>query len=303
MILVASSLRARLVVSCSLALFIACADQTQVETQVRVGDKVEVSTHPWANAPDPESPDPEIEAAKQVLAALRSDWQKRFEPDASDQPTTALPEDNVTEPPRTQAEFDELLAQLRDGPIDEVGMPAHNLRRSSPELWEPLRDVLLGPRKGSKTEFKRIFSLFGGDVPNRYGHFALRWKKNHGYKVKVSDDWFKDLLSLPLGKVSSMLHPVYRDAVLTVAALHGAAHIGRVELRPDRVERAPRAEVEESWLKKRTPSGRQSHAEEVADAAYFLAGDGGANMIGQSIIMDGGRSYLNGVMPLASDTL
>ena len=65
----------------------------------------------------------------------------------------------------------------------------------------------------------------------------------------------------------------------------------------------PRAEVEESWLKKRTPTGRQSHAEEIADAAYFLAGDGGANMTAQSIIMDGGRTFLNGIAPLASDSV
>lgn len=58
----------------------------------------------------------------------------------------------------------------------------------------------------------------------------------------------------------------------------------------------PRAENEEPWLKFRTPSGRHSHAEEVAEAALFLCGSGAANMTGQSIIMDGGRSRLNGVI-------
>ncbi len=60
----------------------------------------------------------------------------------------------------------------------------------------------------------------------------------------------------------------------------------------------PRAENEEPWLKKRTPLGRHSYAEEISAAALFLANEGGANMTGQSIILDGGRSMLNGIYDL-----
>ena len=213
-----------------LILVTACDSQPAVEMEIRIGEKLEPSQHAWAKADEADHPDPQVEAAKQVIQAIRDDW-RRAHPDAVDeaQPANAsdAPGVSVTEPPRTREQYQDLIAALRDGPIDEVAMPAHNLRQVDAALWPELRELILGPRKGSKTEFTRILSLIGGDVPNRYGHFALHWKKSHGYNVKVSEDWFKDLLSLPLGKVSGMLHPVYRDAVLTVAALHGASRIGR----------------------------------------------------------------------------
>ncbi len=63
----------------------------------------------------------------------------------------------------------------------------------------------------------------------------------------------------------------------------------------------PRAENEEPWLKERTPLGRHSFAEEISQAAAFLTGKGAANMTGQSIILDGGRSTLNGIYSLKED--
>ncbi|MFC7292510.1 SDR family oxidoreductase [Hirschia litorea] len=63
----------------------------------------------------------------------------------------------------------------------------------------------------------------------------------------------------------------------------------------------PRAENEEPWLKERTPLGRHSFAEEISQAVAFLTSDGAANMTGQSIILDGGRSTLNGVCNLKDE--
>ncbi len=57
----------------------------------------------------------------------------------------------------------------------------------------------------------------------------------------------------------------------------------------------PRAENEEPWLKDRTPLARHSFAEEISEATHFLASVGAANMTGQSIVLDGGRSTLNGI--------
>ena len=57
----------------------------------------------------------------------------------------------------------------------------------------------------------------------------------------------------------------------------------------------PRAEKEETWLKSRTPFGRSARADEIADAALFLASEGAAFMTGQTLTLDGGRSILNGV--------
>ncbi|MBB34628.1 MAG: short-chain dehydrogenase [Hirschia sp.] len=59
----------------------------------------------------------------------------------------------------------------------------------------------------------------------------------------------------------------------------------------------PRAErEEEGWLAERTPLGRACHAEEIAQTALFLSSPAAANMTGQTVTLDGGRSRLNGVM-------
>ncbi len=63
----------------------------------------------------------------------------------------------------------------------------------------------------------------------------------------------------------------------------------------------PRAETDEPWLKQRTPLGRHSHAEEIAETSFFLSGPGAANMTGQTVMIDGGRTMLNGLMPSPSD--
>ncbi len=63
----------------------------------------------------------------------------------------------------------------------------------------------------------------------------------------------------------------------------------------------PRAEVEESWLKSRTPLSRHSHAEEIAAAAMFLVSSAASSMTGQNIVMDGGRTALNGIIPKTID--
>ena len=58
----------------------------------------------------------------------------------------------------------------------------------------------------------------------------------------------------------------------------------------------PRAEFEEEWLEARTPLGRACHADEIAQTALFLTTPAAANMTGQTITLDGGRSRLNGTM-------
>ena len=58
----------------------------------------------------------------------------------------------------------------------------------------------------------------------------------------------------------------------------------------------PRAEDEESWLKSRTPMKRAALADEIAETATFLAGPSSGIITGQSIVLDGGRSMLNGIV-------
>jgi hypothetical protein len=135
------------------------------------------------------------------------------------------------EPPRESAAFAAQVTALREGPIDEVGMITRNLAEAGPALWPDIAALLLADREHPKRAYGQVLAVIGGDVPNRYGHFELRWKQAHGYDVKLSHDWFEDLLGVAPGRIMSALRPVYRDALLTVALLRAASHIARAEPR------------------------------------------------------------------------
>lgn len=87
------------------------------------------------------------------------------------------------------------------------------------------------------------------------------------------------------------------------SAIQGAALTGALELAPDRIRVnvisaiRPRAEKSEKWLKSRTPLGRTALADEIGDAAIYLASPEAAIITGTVLTLDGGRSVLNGVMP------
>ncbi|MAK59849.1 MAG: hypothetical protein CMK09_02610 [Ponticaulis sp.] len=59
----------------------------------------------------------------------------------------------------------------------------------------------------------------------------------------------------------------------------------------------PRPNEAEPWLKSRTPLGRNAKAKEVAEASLFVSSTAAGYMTGQTIVLDGGRSALNSVMP------
>jgi len=139
----------------------------------------------------------------------------------------AAPRALVVRPPRDGDQFERALAAGRTGEIDDLGGIARNLARCPPEVWPEVQAALLDDAEGSKTQISRVLDVIGGDVPNRYGHFARHWKRDHGYQVKLSEDWFEDLLALPLGKVAHATRSIYRDLVLTVALMHATAGIAR----------------------------------------------------------------------------
>ena len=127
------------------------------------------------------------------------------DPDGDDdEPDTLGPRDNSPAPPiaydptpaKTREQLFAQLEALREGPMDEVGLITRNLAFADPGLWPEIRDELLAERKRPKREYKQVLAVIGGDVPNRYGHFNLHWKLAHGYDVRVSEDWFEDLLAL-----------------------------------------------------------------------------------------------------------
>ena len=63
----------------------------------------------------------------------------------------------------------------------------------------------------------------------------------------------------------------------------------------------PRAEGREPWLKDRTPMGRPSLAEEIAETAAFLASPNSAIITGEAITLDGGRRFLSGLVVSEDD--
>lgn len=130
-------------------------------------------------------------------------------------------------PPTTTDEMAGLLTALRTGPLSELAGPAHRIAAADIALWPEIKALLLAERKAPKGDYRSLLSAIGGDVPNRYGYFKLAWKKAHGFRVKLSEDWFGDLLALPRSKVSSVLRKVYRDCVLQTALLRAASRIGQ----------------------------------------------------------------------------
>ncbi|MEM6625738.1 MAG: SDR family oxidoreductase [Pseudomonadota bacterium] len=87
------------------------------------------------------------------------------------------------------------------------------------------------------------------------------------------------------------------QSMALAAAQSAALELTRHKLRSNAIIAVrPRAERDEPWLKQRTPLGRHSHAEEIGEAALFLASSAAANMTGQTLVLDGGRSRLNGVL-------
>ncbi|MEL7232344.1 MAG: SDR family oxidoreductase [Pseudomonadota bacterium] len=58
----------------------------------------------------------------------------------------------------------------------------------------------------------------------------------------------------------------------------------------------PRAERREPWLAKRTPIGRASTGEEIAETVLFLTNSASNIITGETIVLDGGRQNLSGIV-------
>ncbi len=148
------------------------------------------------------------------------------EPSSTDEPEIR---DRPVHPPQNAEQFESLVEAVRTAPLDEIDGPARRLAAASPAVWPQIIEGLRADRKGTKGDYRSLLDAIGGDVPNRYGHFARTWKKAHGFTVKLSSDWFSDLLALPTARVSRGLNKVYRDCVLRTALLRAAADIGAKE--------------------------------------------------------------------------
>lgn len=138
-------------------------------------------------------------------------------------------------PPKTVEEFTALVDELTRAQPGELRGLAEALSKTPAALWPAVDERLRAARSARKADYKQLLGLIGGDVPNKVGHFELGWKKQHGYTVKLSEDWYADLLALPAGRVSKSLRGIWRECVLTSALLRAAAVIGRDPARTEAV--------------------------------------------------------------------
>ena len=89
---------------------------------------------------------------------------------------------------------------------------------------------------------------------------------------------------------------------VTQTAVLGVVRAGAVELAEQKIRVnaivaiRPREERIETWTAKRTPLGRAALADEIADAARFLASPEAAFITGEVLRLDGGRSSLAGTL-------
>ena len=81
--------------------------------------------------------------------------------------------------------------------------------------------------------------------------------------------------------------------VMKAGALELAEHAIRVNAI---IAIRPREERSETWTARRVPLGRAARADEIAEAALYIASPQAAYLTGQSLVLDGGRSTLSGLM-------
>lgn len=101
---------------------------------------------------------------------------------------------------------------------------------------------------------------------------------------------------------ASMAQPGWFSESVSQHAILGIVRSAAIELAPESVRvnaviaLRPRAEGREPWLKPRTPMGRPSLAEEIAETTTFLASPNSAIITGEAITLDGGRRFLSGLV-------
>ncbi len=81
--------------------------------------------------------------------------------------------------------------------------------------------------------------------------------------------------------------------VMKAGALELAEHAIRVNAV---IAIRPREERSESWTARRVPLGRAAKSDEIAEAVRYIASPQAAYLTGQSLVLDGGRSTLSGML-------
>lgn len=106
---------------------------------------------------------------------------------------------------------------------------------------------------------------------------------------------------------ASMAQPGWFSESVSQHAVLGIVRAAAIELAAEAIRvnaiiaLRPRAEGREPWLKDRTPMGRPSLAEEIAETAAFLTSPNSAIITGEAITLDGGRRFLSGLVEREDD--
>ena len=106
---------------------------------------------------------------------------------------------------------------------------------------------------------------------------------------------------------AQMAQPGWFSESVSQHAILGIVKAAAIELAEEAVRvnaivaLRPRAEGREPWLRDRTPMGRPSLAEEIAETACFLASPNSAIITGEAITLDGGRRFLSGLVDTDRD--
>jgi hypothetical protein len=214
-------------------LLLACDPPAEVVIDTRVETPVaRVPEEPVEEPAPPEAEDLRVQV--EMMANRAVHWWAAFGSGTSkvgDDPasTDLVAMTPVLGPPTNAMQFEATIAAIRKGPMEDVAAAVRNLAQADPAVWPEIRELLIAERKHSKREYKHVLATIGGDVPNRYGTFELHWKKSHGYAVKLSTDWYEDLLALEPGRVTKGLQPVLRETLLTCALLQAAPKIAAAE--------------------------------------------------------------------------
>ncbi|MGB1069336.1 MAG: SDR family NAD(P)-dependent oxidoreductase [Henriciella sp.] len=117
-----------------------------------------------------------------------------------------------------------------------------------------------------------------------------------GQNRQVGTFTFVLSLSAELSRVGSFTESVTQNAIFGIVKA-ASIELANQGIRVNAViALRPRDEQNDEWLKKRTPVGRAAQAEEIAEAAVFLSHPSSAIITGQSIILDGGRQRLSGIL-------
>lgn len=109
-------------------------------------------------------------------------------------------------------------------------------------------------------------------------------------------------ITFVLGLAATLVNPGEFLASATQSATLGVVRAGAIDLAGTGIRvnavcaLRPRATNDEGFLKQRTPLGRAATSEEIARAAFYLASPMAAIITGQTLVLDGGRTHLNGTL-------